>query len=165
MGVVLIGMMGAGKTTVGQLLAKQSGAAFVDLDALIERRCGLKIDQIFATLGEPEFRRLESEQLASIAPADRQVVSVGGGAPCNQQNFEAIRKLGTVIYLRADPEGLVSRVKNDSAPRPKIARDPLSDIRGLLAEREQYYLRADVVVDADRSADEIVEEIRRRIGW
>lgn len=165
MGVVLIGMMGAGKTTIGQLLAERTGSVFVDLDALIEQESNAKIHEIFARFGEDEFRKLESQALAGIRPTPRQVVSVGGGAPCSVANFERIRQLGTVIYLHVSPESLAERIEKDVTVRPKLGADPLGDLRRLLAERETFYLQADIVLDADKSPDEIVEDIRVRIGW
>jgi len=141
-------MMGSGKTTVGNALAQQLGKIFIDTDAEIEKDTGLTISQIFQTHGEEYFRKLEAEKIASL-PAKGRVISLGGGA-----NPETLLKSSTVIYLKALPETLLDRIKNNSA-RPLAKNLPK-----LLEQREANYAKAHITIDTtDKSPDNIVKEI------
>ncbi|MBW2446077.1 MAG: shikimate kinase [Deltaproteobacteria bacterium] len=149
--VWLVGMMGAGKSAVGQALAERRGARFEDSDALIEARARRPIPEIFAEDGEQAFRRLEREVIESLA-GHPGVVALGGGAICQPGAAEMLRGSGTVAYLRATPETLAQRV-GEASVRPLLAGlDPaarLERIRELLAEREIHYGQADVTLDTD----------------
>jgi shikimate kinase len=147
----LVGMMGAGKSTVGRLLARRLKLRFYDCDHEIERRCGVKIPLIFEIEGEPGFRARETQVLAELTGVPGIVLATGGGTVLAAENRRRLAEHGTVIYLRARPEDLYNRVRNDRN-RPLLATpDPLRRLRELHAERDALYASvADVVVDTGR---------------
>jgi 3-dehydroquinate synthase len=165
--VWLVGMMGAGKSTVGPALARRLNLPFVDLDAEIERANGRGIPEIFEAQGEQAFRALEAEALERVAGSER-VVALGGGALTQYGVSERVAAAGTVVYLRAAPQTLLERI-GDPAGRPLLAglepREILERLSELLTEREPAYTRAAVTVDTDRSSvGELVEQIVARLG-
>jgi 5-deoxy-5-amino-3-dehydroquinate synthase len=163
---VLIGMMGAGKTTVGRALAARRGWSFVDSDAQIEARTGRTVAQIWAAEGEPAFRRLESEVLAeALAAEDPSVVAAAGGVVLDPVNRARIRQAGPVVWLRADPATLARRVRKGDH-RPLLDSGPAEVLARLAAERGDLYAElADLVVDVDGlSADEVVDRIEEAVG-
>lgn len=147
----LVGMMGAGKSSVGALLAARLGRPLVDLDRAIERAAGRSIPELFESEGERGFRKREREALEAVA-GQRAVVALGGGAAAQPGAVERLLATGALVYLRARAETLAARVGAAEA-RPLLAGlDPaarLAKIRSLLAERERFYLRAPCVVDTD----------------
>ncbi|HEY5898356.1 MAG TPA: shikimate kinase [Burkholderiales bacterium] len=149
--VYLVGMMGAGKTTIGRLLARRLKLRFIDSDQEIERRCGVKVPLIFDIEGEGGFRARETQVLAELTQLDRIVLATGGGAVLAQENRQLLAAGGTVIYLRAQPEDLYERVRSDRN-RPLLATsDPLARLRELHAQRDPLYRAvADLVVDTGR---------------
>lgn len=148
--IVLIGFMGAGKTTVGQELARLGGFRLVDLDALIEERAGRSIPEIFARQGEETFRDLESEALRTLAGARRTVVATGGGIVGREENWTMMRRLGKVIYLRVRPQTLRARLGAGEG-RP-LARRPggWTETARLLERRIPLYEQADLIVDNEK---------------
>ena len=167
MKLVLIGLRGTGKTTVGQLLAARLEWPFSDTDALIETRAGLTIREIFARKGEDAFRILESQIVQERAQADRVVLATGGGAVLDPANVSALKQNGFVVHLSADPEELWRRISQDratAAQRPVLlpgAVSGLDELKKLLLARAALYARArdaEVSVE-DRSPDEIVDAI------
>jgi len=165
--IYLIGLMGAGKTTVGQLLARRLGREFLDTDELVEARAGRSIARIFTGEGEARFRELEQQVIKEVAQKDDQVIALGGGAPLREENWRAIDSTGIVIYLRADAETLFSRLR-DERSRPLLAglegEERLEEIKRLLKLREPYYRRAGLIVECgDHPPEELVEEILRRL--
>jgi shikimate kinase len=149
----LIGMMGAGKTTVGRLLARRLKLRFVDSDHEIERRCGVKVPTIFDIEGEAGFRARETQTLAELTALEGIVLATGGGAVLSEENRRRLAARGTVIYLSARPEELFERVRQDRN-RPLLATaDPLARLRALHAERDPLYRAvADLVVDSSRQS-------------
>lgn len=149
--VYLVGMMGAGKTTIGRLLARRLRMRFLDSDQEIERRCGVKVPLIFEIEGEPGFRARESQVLAELTALEGIVLATGGGVVLAPANRERLAAAGTVIYLRAKPEDLYERVRNDRN-RPLLATpDPLARLRELYVERDPLYQEvADIVIDTGR---------------
>jgi shikimate kinase len=150
----LVGMMGAGKSTVGPLVAAELGWDFVDTDALVEARTGLAVEELFATRGEPEFR--DEERRAVRAALDRNapaVVSVGGGAVLDEENRAAMLAGGTVVWLRADPAVLAARVGGgDGRPLLRVAGPDgaEAELASLVSARRAYYEEvATAVVDVD----------------
>lgn len=149
--IILIGFMGAGKTTVGKKLARRLNTDFVDTDDMVEEQTGQKISDIFAEKGEPYFRRLETEMLRKLTKRqERCVIAVGGGLPMQEENRPLLKELGTVVFLEADIETLVYRLRNDTK-RPKLQGGSLRErIETLMNQREAVYLEtADVRVSTD----------------
>ena len=157
--IILIGFMGAGKSTVGRMLAEYLHWNFVDLDSLIEASAGCAIKEIFAREGEAFFRDLESAQLRKMALLRKTVVATGGGAVIRAENRILLKQTGTVIYLRARLETLQQRVAQNTA-RP-LARDR-EHFAALLEARRRFYEEADIVVDTD--AYQVSEIVRRIVG-
>lgn len=163
--LMLIGMMGAGKTTVGAECARRLGRGFVDLDELIETTTGRSIPEIFATDGEPAFRVLERAALADTcaSPAPL-VISVGGGAMIDPENRRVAQAGSVVVWLRAAPEDLADRVlvAGEEGRRPLLAKgDPVATIERLATLRaDGYAAAADAVLEiGNRSAADIVDEV------
>src|SRR3989440_2338612 len=146
--IYLVGLMGAGKTTVGRLLARRLKLRFLDSDQEIERRCGVKIPVVFEIEGEAGFRAREAHVIAELAALEGIVLATGGGAVLSAQNRQLLAAAGFVAYLRAQPDDLYERVRHDRN-RPLLATpDPLGRLRELYAERDPLYREiADVVID------------------
>ena len=160
----LIGYMGSGKSTIGSILATKLDWSYIDLDHLIETRIGLTIPEIFQRYDEEKFRTLESSALHSLSDNDKVVISVGGGAPCHNNNVKVMCENGMVIYLKVPVEVLEQRILNDSVNiRPIINQwgkeNLLDNIRQHLRKREHYYNRAHHIIDASRREDQVVAEI------
>lgn len=149
--IFLVGLMGAGKTTVGKLLAKQLGKTFIDSDHEIEARTGVKIPVIFEIEGEAGFRKREEAVIADLAIRPNIVLGTGGGAILSARNRELLRAHGTVVYLRGTPEQLHDRTRHDKN-RPLLqGGDPLAKLRELFVQRDPLYREvADMVVDTGR---------------
>lgn len=146
--VYLVGLMGAGKTTVGRLLARRLKLRFHDSDHEIERRCGVRIPVIFEIEGEAGFRAREQQVIAELTALSGIVLATGGGAVMAEENRRRLAASGTVVYLKAHPEDLLERVRQDRN-RPLLAgANPLARLRELHVERDPVYRSlADVVVE------------------
>lgn len=156
----LIGMMGVGKSTVGQLLAKALGYRFFDTDAVIEQATGQTISEIFAGMGEAEFRQLETQVLAELSAYTRLVVATGGGIVSQQKNWSYLRH-GLIIWLNVPIEILFQRLKKDTT-RPLLqTADPFAKLQLLLQERRERYAQADleISVKAGESAEQVTDRI------
>ena len=149
----LVGLMGAGKTTVGRLLAKHYGCTFYDSDHVIEARTGVKIPVIFEIEGEAGFRKREEAIIAELTALSGIVLATGGGAVLSAVNRENLRDRGTVIYLRGLPEHLYERTRHDRN-RPLLQTDnPLEKLRELFRQRDPLYQEvADIVIDTGRQS-------------
>lgn len=138
-----IGMMGVGKSTVGQLIAKDLGYQFFDTDTLIEQAAKQSIPSIFASQGEAAFRNLESQVLAQLAPYQRLVVATGGGVVIRQENWSYLRH-GLVIWLDVPVDELYARLVDD-CDRPLLqTEDPKHTLESLLQQRRRFYTEADL---------------------
>jgi shikimate kinase len=157
--IVLVGMMGAGKSSVGRRLAARLGLAFVDADAEIESAAGMTIAEIFAKHGEADFRSGEKRVIARLLDSGPQVLATGGGAIMDQNTRDLIHIKGISVWLKADLDVLVKRTKrrNDR---------PLADkMKDLLPLREPVYALSDIVVQSrDEPHDNIVEEIIAKLA-
>jgi shikimate kinase len=162
----LVGMMGAGKTTVGRALARRLKLRFVDSDHEIEARCGVKIPVVFEIEGEEGFRAREAQAIAELTARDGIVLATGGGAVLSAENRRLLAEHGTVVYLRATPEHLYERVRQDRN-RPLLATgDPLVRLRELYQVRDPLYRAvADVVVDTGRqSVQTLTRTLLEKLG-
>lgn len=159
--VVLVGMMGAGKTAVGMALARLLRIPFRDSDEEIVRAAGLSIAEIFERDGEAFFRARESEVLARLLKGPVSVLSTGGGAFMSERNREQIRASAVSVWLRAEPDLLWQRVRNKTT-RPLLRRpDPRATLEQLHAERAPCYALADMIVDSVPGVS--VEAMARRV--
>ena len=159
--VVLIGMMGAGKTAVGTELARLLGVPFLDSDAEIERAANATIAEIFARDGEAFFRDREAQVISRLLVGPPGVLSVGGGAYMRAETRERITEQGVAVWLKADLDLLWSRVRRkDTRPLLRTA-DPLGTLRALAETREPIYARADLVVRTE--AHYSVEDTARAV--
>ncbi len=157
MNVVLIGMPGAGKTTVGQLLSRMTGRKFVDTDEVLTARFG-DISALFSKKGEGFFRAEEKNLCREISSEDGLVIATGGGTICDMENVTALRQNGTLIFLRARVETLASRLKT-SPSRPLLHGNLEERLRLLQEERGEKYLRAaHLIVDTDGLGIEAVAQ-------
>ena len=170
--IYLVGLMGAGKTSVGRFLAKRLGKTFYDCDHEIERRTGVKIPVIFDIEGEPGFRARETAVLRELTTLPEIVLATGGGAVINPENRRNLSANGTVIYLRASPSELWQRTRNDRN-RPLLqTADPHAKLEQLFAERDPLYREvAAIIVDtgsqsvrslAHRLEQQLQEHLRAR---
>lgn len=164
--IFLVGLMGAGKSTVGRILARRLSKRFVDTDLEIEKRNGVTIPVIFEIEGEEGFRRREQEVLADLAQEQGLVLSTGGGIVLKSENREVLRNHGFVVYLNARPELLADRTKHDRS-RPLLnVEDPLTRLRELHAVRDPLYRDvAHAVVETGRGApQQVVQAILAEIS-
>ncbi len=167
--VVLVGLPGSGKSTVGRLVAGLIGAGFVDLDDLIAGRAGMSIPRLFAARGERAFRALESEVMQHTLAGEPAVIAPGAGWMAEPGNLEAAGDRAVFVYLAVSPHLAAERLKGD-ASRPLLAGQDLpSRLTALLADRERWYRRAPVEVDASREpelvAAVVAAAVRRLAGW
>jgi len=162
--VILAGFMGTGKTAVGKALAKRLKMRFIDMDDVIEKREGMKISEIFEKKGEPHFRRAEKMVAKDIAVQSGLVVAAGGGAIIDEDNLKNFKSSGTVFCLTATPDKIFERTKGH-IHRPLLnVSDPKEKIAELLADRAQYYARADYRIDTtDLSIEEVVDKIMEHL--
>ena len=162
--VVLVGMMGAGKSTIGRRLATRLGVPFVDADAEIERAAGQTVQEIFDAHGETEFRRGEERVIARLLDGEPKVIATGGGAFVNDRTRKRIKDKGISIWLRAEIPVLLERVSRNNA-RPLLKRDnPERVLRKLAEERYRYYEQAAIVVDSSTGPHrEVVDAIVKKL--
>ncbi|KKO52200.1 shikimate kinase [Paenibacillus sp. DMB20] len=158
--IILIGMMGTGKSTAGHLIAQQLGYTLLDLDREIEKAVGKSIPAMFESEGEAFFRNAESAVLDRVLGRRRLVIATGGGAVLRKENCELMSQKGWVAALTADETSIIDRVRGDSG-RPLLAGDNLEErVRQLMEERRDCYRFAHVTVDTTgRSAHEVALEV------
>jgi len=159
--LILVGMMGAGKTTVGRMLARRLKRPFYDSDHEIERRCGVRIPLIFDIEGEAGFRAREAQVIADLCALQGIVLATGGGAVLAEENRRQLAAHGNVVYLHARPGYLWQRVRHDRN-RPLLATpDPQRKLENLYAERDPLYREtADIVLDTGKqSVQSLVKDL------
>ncbi|WP_179947595.1 shikimate kinase AroK [Vogesella sp. LIG4] len=162
----LVGLMGAGKTTVGRTLARHAGKTFYDSDHEIERRTGVKITTIFDIEGEVRFREREKQVIAELCQLHDIVLATGGGAILAAENRAALKAHGTVIYLRAQIDDILARTKHDKS-RPLLqTADPRSKLEQLYLQRDPLYMEiADIVVDtSSQNVNTLVQRLEQRLS-
>lgn len=171
--IILIGYMGAGKTTIGKALARQLGIMFYDLDWYIENRMRKSVAQIFAESGEEGFREIEYNMLHEVAEFEDIVLSCGGGTPCFFDNMDYLNRQGDTLYLKASPEVLASHLRMGKGIRPLIQgkndAELLRYIKDSLARREPFYSKARHTLNIDvlenlQKIEQSVEEARRALS-
>ena len=158
--IVIFGFMGTGKTSVGIKLACDLDMEFVDMDHIIEAREGRAISDIFATDGEPYFRKLERELVQELSGREGLVIGTGGGVVLNEDNISDFSESGTCVCLNAEPEEILKRLENDGS-RPLLAEgDKLKKIKGILDARRALYAKVpEQIATTGLSADEVVARI------
>lgn len=165
--VVLVGLPGSGKTTVGQGVATALGRPFLDLDREIERREGMTVAQIFGERGEYAFRQMERQITEELRETGGMILSPGGGWIASPENVVLLRPPARFIYLRVRLETAIKRLGPERSTRPLLVRpDPLGELKRLFEARRSAYETADETVDTDRSSvqqviDSITELVRR----
>lgn len=157
--IVLVGMMGVGKSTIGRRLAARLNLPFVDADTEIEAAAGMTIPEIFELHGEPHFRDGEARVIARLLDSGPSVLATGGGSFMREETRRRIAEKAVSIWLKADPEIIMRRVKR-RADRPLLqTADPAATVNRLLREREPFYQHADITVASrDVPHDKIVDE-------
>jgi shikimate kinase len=155
--IVLVGMMGVGKSSIGRRLAARLAIPFTDADAEIEKAAGMSIADIFARHGENDFRSGEARVIARLLEGGPQVLATGGGAFMNPETRAAIRAKGVSVWLSAEFDVLMRRISKRKGERPLLqTADPAETLRRLLAEREPFYAQADLTVQSRDVAHEAV---------
>lgn len=164
--IFLVGLMGAGKTSVGKMLARRLQKEFLDADAEVERATGVKIPVIFEIEGETGFRAREEKMIARLTERPGIVLATGGGAVISEDNRKLLRSRGRVIYLRAAPEDLWRRTRRDRN-RPLLqTADPLTRLRDLHQQRDPLYREvAELIVDTgSQSVSALTSHIQQLLG-
>ena len=160
--VALIGFMGAGKTVVGEALAKKLNKEFVELDSLIERKAGKSITEIFQHDGEIAFRELEIEVTKEVAKGKNLVIACGGGLVLNKINIDRLRNESIIVYLTASPRVILKRILNNGEERPLLKTpNKALEIQELLKFRKPFYERAaDIKINTSKlDIDSVTEQI------
>jgi shikimate kinase len=163
--IVLVGFMGSGKTTVGKLIAEQTGMPLLDMDSIIEDRAGKTINEIFSDEGEAHFRAMERSLVQELAATEGNIISTGGGIVLNPQNIADFEKEGLVVCLLVDAETVLDRVQHDTS-RPLLAGDKAAKIIELLESRKSLYESITHRIDTsgrpspEPTAQEIIELYR-----
>mgnify|MGYP000951022474 FL=1 len=149
--IILIGYMGAGKTTIGKALAAELSLRFYDLDWYIESRMRKTVAQLFAEMGEEGFRRIERNMLHEVAEFEDVLISCGGGTPCFFDNLQYINQQGRTLYLKASPDVLYKHLKMGKSVRPLLLNKTPDEVKAFISEqlaaREPFYLLAHHTLD------------------
>lgn len=168
--IVLVGLPGSGKSTVGRLVADRLQAPLIDIDQLLTREMAMPVSQIFAMQGEVAFRRMERDAVRAACAREPAVIVPGAGWAAQDGELDAARASGLIVYLQCAPSVALKRVDQGEARPMLMTVDPLGRMRELLAERERYYQLADRQVATDKRPAEAVAEHVARIahevaGW
>jgi len=157
-------MMGAGKTTIGKGLAQISGREFLDTDAMIEKRIGRTVQQVFKIYTEQAFRDHETSLLKTLKPGPT-VISTGGGIVLRDQNWAEMRRIGITVYLEASAESIIGRLQYGRKKRPLLQTENWQQrVRDLLSGRQDLYRKADITVNLDAMGiEEAISAVHERI--
>ena len=158
--IILTGMMGAGKSTVGSILSRKLKLGFIDLDNLIEETQKLTIPEIFRLYGEEKFREMECDTICGIEKGKNLVISTGGGIVESKKNINKLREIGRTYYLYAPYDVLYERIKDDTKRPLLMTKDPKKTLKEILSQRKAKYECTDFKIDTvGKSAKAIVDEI------
>ena len=164
MNIILIGMMGSGKSTAGRILAEKLKWKFYDLDSIIESEQKMTVTEIFNQKGEAAFRELEKQALAKLTGQTNCVIATGGGAPTQDENWKSFGEKSAVVWLKSSPQVLFQRLEHGGNKTRPLIKDvfSLEKIFKILNEREMFYQRAQFAVETDGlNPEETVEKIMR----
>jgi shikimate kinase len=163
--IILVGLMGAGKSTIGRQLARRMNLTFYDSDKVIEERTGVPIPTIFEVEGEAGFREREEHVIAELTAMQGIMLATGGGSVLRASNRQHIKDGGCVIYLRASADHLFQRIKHDQSRPLMQTPNPMQTLRDLLKAREPYYLEvADLIVPTGKQkVNVILREIHNKL--
>jgi shikimate kinase len=168
--IVLIGLPGSGKTTVGKLVADALKAPFLDIDATVARKEGRPVSMIFAEKGEPVFREMERVEMEAALAGSPAVIAPGGGWAAQPGALSSVQQRGLVVYLKTRPETAATRAAPQGNRPLLTGEDPALQMRQVLNDREPFYVLADATVETDHKAtakvvEEVVRLARTRAGW
>ena len=168
--IVLIGLPGAGKSTVGRMVAERLHAGYVDIDTILNRKEGKPIAMIFAEKGEPVFRDMERKEVDAALSNEPAVIVPGGGWAAQPGNLDAAKSRGYFVYLKARAEVAAGRAEPSGTRPVLMGDDPLARMRELFKERDPFYAKADATVQteaksAENVAAEIVKLAQMSAGW
>ncbi len=174
--IYLTGFMGAGKSTIGPILANTMGWEFYDLDKVIEEIIGEKVRTIFDEKGEKYFREMEEKTLRELSKGKELVISLGGGTIANDINFNILKNTGCIVYLKSSPESMYERLKFkrdrpsliNSENENQTKEELMQRIMQIFNERKKYYEQADIIIDTDKTTvgltvDKIVKIISKQM--
>jgi len=166
MNIVLIGMRGSGKTTVGKLLARKLDKQFIEMDELIVQRAGKSIPEIVSRYGWEKFREVEEQITREVAELDNVVNATGGGVVTREKNIHQLKKKGKLVWLKANLDTLLRRIGDDQYRPSLTGRSPREDLEAVLTERAPIYQRvADFIVDTEgKRPEEVAEAIIELLG-
>jgi shikimate kinase len=161
--LILVGLSGSGKTSIGRAAAREARRPFIDFDTEIEHRAHASVQQIFATLGEAHFRELEQELTREMATCSGTIMAAGGGWITNRESVALLRQTGRIIYLRASPELLVARLASARVQRPLLeVTDPLEALTRMYEARGALYEEADLVIETEVfDRKQLIDQVRR----
>jgi shikimate kinase len=168
--LLLIGLPGSGKSTIGRMVAELLKAPVIDVDNLLIRQMGMPIAQIFGKVGEAEFRRMERDAVRAACAAEPVVLVPGGGWAAQAGEMDAVREASCIVYLKCQPGTAAKRAEQGEVRPLLTAEDPVARMRTLLEEREPYYNKAEhsVITDnkaVDAVAAEVAQVARQQAGW
>lgn len=170
--VMLVGLPGSGKTTVGRLVAQRLNTGFVDFDQVLVRKQGMPVAQIFGLHGEQKFRQMESQVADHALAGPPAIMAPGGGWAAQPGHIEKAKEAGAVVvYLKVFPAVAANRASGDGTRPLLVGDDPLTRMKTLLEEREHFYKKADVEVPndspktAEQAADDVLKIAREQAGW
>ncbi len=170
MNIILIGMRGSGKTTVGKLLTQRLGKKLIEMDELIVQRAGQSIPEIVTNYGWEKFRDIEEEVASVVAKLNNVICATGGGVVIREKNVRELKRKGKFIWLKAEMDTLLERIGDDQYRPSLTGKPPKEDMKAVLAERTPIYQQvADVTIDTEgRKPEEVAEAIARLYseqGW
>lgn len=164
MNIVLSGFMGSGKTTIGKALSNLLDYTFIDMDDRIEQEVGMPIPEFFSSLGEAEFRYIESKVAKKLGGKNKKIIATGGGALLTQENVTALKENGKIIFLDVPIEDLIVRIEHAHTVRPLAKQRTPDEIIALYNQRLPIYQSsADIIVDADDTPLQVAKRIVKQL--